>query len=96
VGTDCLSFAAPIPPLALFGGQERIARLRDGCGKNVQATDVLMLAGNTAELMVHLARIPTGELRNAADAEKVKITFDSWTHRNELPKTSVRALHNSS
>jgi len=74
----------------------RVSRLRDGRGKYVQATDVLTLASDAADLTVHLARIPTGELRKAADAEQVQIALDSWAHRNELPKTSLSAFHNAS
>src|SRR5579864_7701795 len=65
----CLSLAAPIPPLALFGGKERIAGLGHGGRKDVLAVDIHTLAGGAAELLVELGGILGRKLLYTADAE---------------------------
>src|SRR5579863_257916 len=47
-----LSLPAPIPPLALIEGQERIASLGHGRTISIQTADVLRFAGDLAYLLV--------------------------------------------
>src|SRR5579864_710293 len=69
VDTAGLSLAAPVPPLALLGGKERIAGLGHGGRKDVLAADIHTLAGGAAELLVEPGGILGRKLLYAADAE---------------------------
>src|SRR5271165_148571 len=68
-----LSLSAPIPPLALVERQPRIPCLRHGRPKDIQAADVLRLAGNLAKLLIELLWVLPRELGDAANAEQVEI-----------------------
>ena len=68
-----LSAAAPIPPLAFFRGEQRIARLGYGGLERVEAADVDALAGDAAKLFVHFAGILARELADGADFQQLEI-----------------------
>src|SRR5579864_9633473 len=80
--TSGLSLAAPVPPLALLGGKQRIARLGHRSREHVLAADIDMLAGSAAEFLIKLCWILAGKLLYAADAEKLKVAEHGWSHRN--------------
>lgn len=67
-----LALAAPVPPNALLGGQARIACLCDGGGKDVEATGIDGLALFFAEAAIERTGFAAGELRDAANAERMK------------------------
>src|SRR5271154_1692452 len=92
-GIAGLSLAAPIPPLALFAGQARIARLRHGGAKNVEAADIHPLAGFGAQALVQLFGILTRELRHAANAEQVEIAKHGRADGDEIPEAAVSGRH---
>src|SRR5580692_4548083 len=72
-GMAFLSAAAPIPPLAFFRGEQRIARLGYGGLERVEAADVDALAGDAAKLFVHFAGILARELADGADFQQLEI-----------------------
>src|ERR1700749_46154 len=75
-----LALAAPIPPLALFGRQQRIAGLRNRGGENILAADVHALAGDAAELLIKPLRILLCQLLNATNAQQPEISQHGRTH----------------
>jgi hypothetical protein len=77
-----LSLAAPVPPLALFGGQKRIARLCHSRGEDVLAADIDALAGGATEFLVEPGGILARKLLHAADAEKLKVAEHGSPYRN--------------
>jgi hypothetical protein len=77
-----LSLAAPVPPLALFGGKKRVARLGHSGGENVLAADIDALAGGATEFLVEPGGILARKLFYAADTEKLKVAEHGWPDRN--------------
>jgi hypothetical protein len=75
-----LSHAAPIPPLALLGGKQRVARLSYGGGENVLAADIDTLACGPAEFLVKPRWILPRKLFDAADAQQFKVAEHGWPH----------------
>src|ERR1039458_7864086 len=58
------SFSAPVPPLALFTRQTRIAGLCNARAEHVQHTDVLPLPGDTAQFLVEILRVLARQFRH--------------------------------
>src|SRR5271155_3503562 len=92
-GIAGLSAAAPIPPLALFTAQPRIARLRHGRAEHVQAADIHRLAGFGAQALVQLFGILARELRHAANAEQVEIAKHGRADGDEIPEAAISGRH---
>src|SRR3984885_10417297 len=95
-GITCLALAAPVPPQALLDRQIRILRLRYRRPKYVQATDVLRLAGDLAELLVHLLRIAPRQLRHGANTEEFEIAPHRRANRNQVAQLLLFAGHKTS
>src|ERR1700722_19888206 len=72
--------AAPIPPLALPGGKQGIARLRYSRGEDVEAADVLPLPCCTAKTLVEARGLLPCELGNIADTEKFEVPERSGSY----------------
>src|SRR5271155_1433099 len=79
-----LSFAAPIPPLALVERQMRIPCLGYRRPKNIQAADVLRLAGDLAEAFVKFLRVLPRESVHAGNAEPVKVAQHGRANGNQI------------
>src|ERR1700722_2116020 len=88
-GMAFLSAAAPIPPLAFFGGEQRVAGLGYGGLEGVEAADVDALAGDAAKFLVHLARILARELADGADFQQLEITEHGGANGNQILQTAV-------
>src|SRR5713101_5408462 len=88
-----LPFAAPIPPLALFGRQAPVARLGHGRAENIQTTDVLLLPGRPAKFFIELLGVLFRELRHALNSEKVKITEHGRTDRDQFAQLPCLGHH---
>jgi hypothetical protein len=83
-----LSAAAPIPPLAFFGGEQRVASLGYGGLECVEAADVDALAGDAAKFFVHLAGIPARELADGADVQQFEIAKHGGANGNQILQTA--------
>src|SRR5579884_1074317 len=83
-GMAGLSLAAPIPPLALPGGKQGIARLGNSGRENVLAADVDFLASNLAEPLIKADRILQGKLAHAADAKQFKVAKHGRTYGDQI------------
>src|ERR1700722_6779116 len=83
-----LSAAAPIPPLAFFGGEQRVASLGYGGLKGVKAADVDALAGDAAEFFVHFAGILGCELADGADFQQLEIAEHGGANGNQILQTA--------
>ena len=83
-----LSAAAPIPPLAFFRGEQRVASLGYGGLKCVEAADVDALAGNAAKFFVHLAGILVRELADRADFQQLEIAEHGGANGNQVVQTA--------
>jgi hypothetical protein len=83
-----LSLAAPPPPLALFRGQARIARLSHCRPKHIQHANILVLPSYPSEIAIEPVRISPCQFRNASHAKQVEISQHRWTHRNQILKLS--------
>jgi hypothetical protein len=57
----------------LSGGKAWVTGLSDCSGEDIEATDVVGLAGDFAKLFVESMRIAAGELGNPVNAEQMKI-----------------------
>src|SRR6266700_4206359 len=72
-----LSLPAPVPPLALRGGKERVPRLCHGGAEDILAAYVYFPAGlpthDAAEFAVEPDRVLPRQLLYAADAEQLKV-----------------------
>jgi len=68
--------AAPIPPLALLGRQERVSCLGYGCAEDVEAADVLRLARDATEIPIKPFGVSAGQLGHTADSEQFKVAGD--------------------
>src|SRR5208282_2149241 len=84
-----LSPPAPIPPLALFRWQKWIPSLRYRRPKNIQAADVLRLAGNLAELLIKLFRVLPGQLDHAGNAEQLEIAQHGRSDGNQVSQFTL-------
>src|SRR2546423_12885954 len=67
------SHPAPVPPIALVGGQSRIARLLGRAAKHVENAGVLPLPGDAAQPVVHLLRIGFRQLIDRTNPQFRKI-----------------------
>src|SRR5271156_4044924 len=92
-GIAGLSLAAPIPPLALFTGQARIAGLRYRCGENIEATNINRLAGFGTEALVKFFGILAGQLGHAANAEQVEIVQHGRADGDEICDAATGGGH---
>src|SRR5262245_32344620 len=88
-GLTGLPLPAPIPPLALFGRQQRIARLLHRRRKDILAADVDSLSSNAAELPVKRGGIFAGQLLHTLNTEKLKIAQHGRADRDEILQTSL-------
>src|SRR5580658_6967947 len=91
-----LALAAPLPPQTLLARQIRILRLSYRRAKYIQATDVPRLAGDLAELLVHLLRIAPRQLRHGANTKKFEIAQHRRANRNQVAQLLFFAHHKTS
>jgi hypothetical protein len=91
-----LSPAAPIPPLALLGGEKRIAGLGNGGGENILTADIDALAGGAAKFLIQRGRVAPGKLLYAADAKKLKIAEHGWSDGDQILESSLLNWHKNS
>src|SRR5262249_42964745 len=89
----CFPLPAPVPPLALLGGQQRIARLGHGCREHVLAANVDAPAGNAAELAVEARPVFPGKLLDAANAEQVKVAHPGRAGGYEVLQPALMDRH---
>ena len=87
-GMAFLSAAAPIPPLAFFGGEQRVTGLGYGGLEGVKAADVDALAGDAAKFFVHFAGILARELADGADFQQLEIAEHSGPNGNQVLQTA--------
>jgi hypothetical protein len=83
-----LSAAAPVPPLAFFRGEQRVASLGYGGLEGVEAADVDALAGDAAKFFVHFSGILAGELADGADFQQLEIAEHGGAHGNQILQTA--------
>jgi hypothetical protein len=84
-----LPAAAPIPPLTLFRGQQRVASL-GYCGlKSIETADVDALARYAAKFFVHFTGIPARELADGADSQQLEIAKHGGPNRNQILQTAA-------
>src|SRR5271155_3001083 len=83
-GIAGLSLAAPIPPLALFTAQARVAGLRYCCAENIQAANIHRLPGSGAQALVQFFGVLARELRHAANAEQIEIAQHGGADGDEI------------
>ena len=83
-----LPAAAPIPPLAFFRGEQRVAGLGHGGLEGVEAADVDALAGDAAKFFVHLAGILARELADGADFQQLEIPKHGGADGNQVVQTA--------
>src|SRR5262249_4011430 len=95
-GMVCFPLPAPVPPLALLGGQQRVARLGHGCREHVLAANVDALAGNAAELAVKPDRFLPGEMLYVANAEQFKVAQHGWADGDEVLQPALMDRHRHS
>jgi hypothetical protein len=88
-----LAQTAPIPPLALFRGKQRVASLGDGSLQCVQAAKVNALASEAAKFVIHPAGILARELGHRADAQHLKIAEHGRAHGNQVLQTAGLGTH---
>src|ERR1039458_7697929 len=88
-----LPFAAPIPPLALLGGEVGITCLRHGGTENIETADILTLAGHATELFVKAFRLLPRQLPDRANAQQLKISHHGWPNGNQIFQTTFFMGH---
>src|SRR6202046_1866262 len=91
-GMFFLPQAAPIPPLAFFRGEQRVARLCYRGLKCVQTADVDALAREAAKFLVHFARILPRELTDRANAQHFKVAQHGGADGNQILQPALRSV----
>jgi len=91
-GGPCLSLLAPVPPNTFFHGQRRIARLRHGSGKYVEAAGILTAPAQPAKLVVKRIGTTARQLRDGSHAKRVEISNGCRPDRDEIPQFSLGFL----
>jgi hypothetical protein len=71
--------AAPVPPLAFFQGQARIACLGYGRMEDVEHAWILALAGPTAEFSIEFGGLTPGEFGDRVNAHHLEISTHLFT-----------------
>jgi hypothetical protein len=79
--------------LTLLRGEARIAGLCHGRAENVEDAGVLPLARQAAEFLVHTCGVLPRKVRDAADAQHLKITRNLGPYRYQVAKTSFFSKH---
>src|SRR5271165_6167798 len=83
------SFAAPIPSLAFFRREARVACLGH-CGfKSIEDARILALAGEPLEARIHSLGILLGKLRDGVTAELIKVAQHGGPDGNEVLKAAI-------
>jgi len=82
--------------LALLRRKARVAGLRDGGTKNVQAASILVLRSDAAEFFVQAQGILSGKPPDAAHAKNLKIAQHRRTDGNQIGKLTGIGGHKNS
>jgi len=83
------SFPAPIPPLAFFRGQSRVACLGHRGLKDIKDAGVLALASEAFETCIQFHGILFGKLGDGMNAKLIKVPQHGGTNGDEVSKTAV-------
>src|ERR1700728_261580 len=81
--------AAPIPPLAFFRGEQRVASLGYRGLEGVETADVNALAGKAAKFLVHFMGILARELTDGTNAQQFEIAKHGGADGNQVLQTAL-------
>jgi hypothetical protein len=77
----------------LIGREKRIARLGHGRSEDVEKTNVVVLAGDAAELLVEAPGIGAGELADGADSKQFEIVYRGRPDGDQILQATLFGWH---